>query len=131
MFAKRLAYLIMCFNVPEALVVNFDQTGLQILPTRGVTRCLKGAKEVPIVGLDDKRQITAVLAAATDGSFLPIQLIFHGKTSRYLPSQTERNEYEQIRWHFTMTENHWSNYESMVSYMREIISPYTYSIYKD
>ena len=123
LFAKRLSYLIMRFNMPEALVVNFDQTGLQIVPTQGVTRCLnKGS--TPIVGLNDKRQITAVLAAATDGSFLPIQLIFQGKTSRCLPSQTERNEYEQIGWNFTMTENHWSNYESMVSYMSDIISQY-------
>lgn len=81
LFTKRLAYLIMYFNVTESLVVNFDQTGLQTVPTRGVTRCLKGSKEVPIVGLDDKRHITAVLAAAAAaaGSFLPIQLIFQSK----------------------------------------------------
>lgn len=90
---------------PESLVVNFDQTGLQIVPTRGVTSCLKGAQEVPILWLDDKRQITAVLAATAYGSLLPVQLIFQGKTVRCLPSKAERNEYEQIGWHFTMTAN--------------------------
>ena len=33
----------------------------------------KGVKSVEIVAIDDKRQITAVLACTLDGTFLPVQ----------------------------------------------------------
>ena len=40
------------------LVVNFDQTGLHIVPTGGTrTYAVKGSKEVRLIGQDDKRQI--------------------------------------------------------------------------
>ena len=38
-----------------------------------------------LVGIDDKRQITAVFAGTMAGQFLPIQLIYKGKTSECLP----------------------------------------------
>ena len=46
----------------------------------------EGAKRVELVGIDDKRQITAVFAGTMGGHFLPIQLIYKGKTSKCLPS---------------------------------------------
>ena len=36
----------------------------------------EGSKRVEIVGVDDKRQITAVFAGSLAGDFLPPQLIF-------------------------------------------------------
>ena len=35
----------------------------------------EGSKCVEIIGKDDKRQITAVLAGTLNGDFLPVQLI--------------------------------------------------------
>ena len=46
---------------------------------------LEGAKRVEIAGKDDKRQITAVFAGSMAGDFLPIQLVYKGKTPRCLP----------------------------------------------
>ena len=46
------------------------------------TFSLKGAKIVPITDVDDKRQITATLAASGTGDFLPIPLLYSGKTKR-------------------------------------------------
>ena len=43
-------------------------------------------KRVEILGIDDKRQITAVLWQPQDGNFLPIQVIYKGKTKRSLPN---------------------------------------------
>ena len=40
----------------------------------------KGSKRVEISGLGDKRQITAVLCGLLVGDFLPIQLVYKGKT---------------------------------------------------
>jgi len=44
----------------------------------------KGSKRVEVFGIDDKRQITATFAASLSGNFLPIQLIYEGKTSSQL-----------------------------------------------
>ena len=46
---------------------------------------MKGAKHVPIKGVDDKRQITATFAVSASGDFLPMQLIYAGETNRCLP----------------------------------------------
>ena len=39
----------------------------------------KGAKQVEIAGLDDKRKITVLLSCALDGKLLPIQVIYAGR----------------------------------------------------
>jgi hypothetical protein len=31
--AQRVAYLVKCYNVPQELVVNTDQTGIHLMPT--------------------------------------------------------------------------------------------------
>jgi hypothetical protein len=46
----------------------------------------KGAKRVEIAGVDDKRQITAVFIATAVGDFLPMQVIYQGKTAASLPA---------------------------------------------
>ena len=45
---------------------------------------MEGAKRVETTGKDDKRQITAVFAGSKAGDFLPIQLVYKGKTPRCL-----------------------------------------------
>jgi len=49
-------------DIPDALVINWDHTGIK-----------EGQKCIQITGIDDKRQITTVFAATKTGSFLPIQ----------------------------------------------------------
>ena len=41
-------------------------------------------QRLPIKGIDDKRQITAIFTVSMTGKFLPIQLIYEGKTPRCL-----------------------------------------------
>ena len=48
-----------------------------------------GASQVPITGLEDKRQITTLLAATKAGDTLPPQLIYTGKTDRCLPKNVD------------------------------------------
>ena len=43
---------------------------------------MRGSENVPIKGMDDKRQITATFAVSATGEFLPIQVISQGKTKR-------------------------------------------------
>eukprot|EP00952_Eustigmatos_sp_NYUAD-ZCMA_P014277 55811-Eustigmatos_ZCMA.PRE.3 len=60
--------------IPPALVVNFDQTGMNYVPGRGKTIVKKGQKSVPIHGLKDKRQCTGVTASSASGHILPFQV---------------------------------------------------------
>jgi hypothetical protein len=77
---------------------------------------------VAIIGADDKRQITAVLASALDGTLLPLQLIFTGKTPACHPPSTDASR--EARVHITHSPNHWSNQETMREWVTEVLLPY-------
>ena len=72
-------------NIPESLIINWDQTGLSIVPTGDWTMEKEGAKIVPIAHSDDKRQLTAVLAITAAGDYLPPQLLYQRKTPKCHP----------------------------------------------
>ena len=67
-------------EIPPALILNWDHTGLKYVPVLSWTMAKEGSKRVEISGIDDKRQITALFTVSLDGSFLPIQLIYCGKS---------------------------------------------------
>ena len=56
-------------GIPEALVINLDEKGLPVRPASEWTLAEAGAKQVLVTGLDDKRQITGVLACTLSGEF--------------------------------------------------------------
>ena len=71
------------YGIPNHLIINYDETGQDIVPQSDYTWEVEGAKEVKIAHGDDKRQITAViLAANAAGELLPPQVIYAGKTKR-------------------------------------------------
>lgn len=41
-------------------MINFDESGVRMVPVSPFTMEKKGAKGVSVIGADDKRQITAV-----------------------------------------------------------------------
>ena len=47
-------------DIPDQLIINWDQTGLSVVPTGQWTMHHVGEKIIPIANVDDKRQITAV-----------------------------------------------------------------------
>ena len=106
-------------EVPDDLIINWDQTGIHYVPVSNWTMQQEGSKRVEITGLDDKRQITAVFAGTAKGDFLPPQLIYQGKTPKCLPSVSFPPD-----WHITYSENHWSNEQTMLHYLENILFPY-------
>lgn len=98
------------------LVLNWDHTGISIVPGSSWTMELKGSQRVEIVGIREKCQITAVLCGSLTGD----QLIYQGKTSACF-SHIDFPD----GWHVTCTLN-WSN-EKMKEYIWSIyiIVPYT------
>ena len=80
---------------------------------------MKGAKHVPIKGVDDKRQITATFAVSASGEFLPMQLIYAGETKRCLPKFTFSRSF-----HVTYTKNNWSNQVKVTEHFENVIFPF-------
>jgi hypothetical protein len=99
-----------------------DQTGVHLAPVDSRTYETSGAKEVKVIGADDKRQITACIGSSLNGDLLPLQLIFQGKTSASHPPATPESHAAFV--HITHSENHWSNQETMRQYVAEVIVPY-------
>ena len=72
-------------GIPPSLVLNLDQTRSKYIPVLNKTMAPKGSITVPIKGSAEKRMITATFTITLDGHFLPVQLIYGGKTSKSLP----------------------------------------------
>ena len=109
-------------DIPEDLIINWDQTGIHYVPISNWTYPTmekEGSKRVEIVAADDKRQITAVFGGIMSGDFLLPQLIYQGKTSKCLPKIEFPNN-----WHVTWSENHWSNQQTMEDYVLKLLLPY-------
>ena len=79
-FLHNIVTLIEEHNIPESLVMNLDQTPLKYVPVSHNTMAKKGVKSVSIAGSGDKRGITGTFIITLDGKFLPILLIYGGKT---------------------------------------------------
>lgn len=60
-------------NIPPELVINWDQTGLHIVPVSQWTMEVEGSKRVEITGIDDKRQITGTLSISFTPPVIAVQ----------------------------------------------------------
>ena len=49
-------------EIPPELIINFDQTGLNVVPVSDWTMEAAGSKRVEVAGKDDKKQLTDLLA---------------------------------------------------------------------
>ena len=103
----RVAYLAKVYGIPSSLVVNSDQTSIHLIPAaRGKTWDAKGTKDVKILSIKNKRQITCVISSSASEEFLSIRAIFTGKTIRCLPKQSdEKIKCMEAGWHFTFSPN--------------------------
>jgi len=104
-------------EIPDGLVVNWDQTGKHYVPVLDWMMEKTGAKKVTIAGANDKHQITTVFAGAMNGTFLPPKLIYQGKTPKCLPDVPSY-------WDVTFTENHWANEMTVMRYLEKILFLY-------
>ncbi|KIJ31234.1 hypothetical protein M422DRAFT_186282, partial [Sphaerobolus stellatus SS14] len=76
----RVAHAIKEENIPAALIVNTDQTGINYTQGANLSWAATGSKQVPVVGQEEKRAFTLVVSVFADGTLLPFQAVFRGKS---------------------------------------------------
>ena len=118
-FLNDVATTVEMEEIPGELILNWDQTGIRFVPSSTWTMERRGERRAEMIGVNDKRQITAVFCGSASGEFLPVQLIYTGKTARCHPRYLFPPE-----WNVTHSRNHWSNEDTMEEYVDNIILPY-------
>ena len=118
-FLERVASIAKENCVPFELVINWDQTGSRFAPASHWTPANEGAKQVDVIGVEDKREMTVLLAISLAGKLLPPQLLHAGKTVKCHPTVDFPAGWDV--WH---SQNHWSTEETMIHYIEEVIAPY-------
>ena len=71
-FQRAILTVVYNHDIPADLVINLDQTPLSCVSPGKYTFNFKGAKNVPIKGVDEKRQTTTTFAISATGEFLPM-----------------------------------------------------------
>ena len=108
------------------MIEVFKLLGLRIIPSNQWTLAKKWSKQVGVLGIEDKREITGVLAVNMAGELLPPQIIYSGTTERCLPSFKFPDA-----WRITCSKNHWSTESTMLAYIDKVLKPYINSVSPD
>lgn len=124
----RKVYVIKEEDIPIELYVNSDQTQIVYAPGNRMTWAETGAKQVAVVGMDEKRAFTLLVSVAADGTILPFQAVYQGKTKLSLPVTTSPNHSDAMKAGFKLefsgTKTYWSNQETMRAFVNDILAPY-------
>ena len=66
----------------------------------------KGSKDIKVIGMEDKHQVTCCVSSVANGALLPMQVVFTSKTKRCLPKTHDAKICLDCGFHLTMRFNH-------------------------
>ena len=72
-FQRAISTAVLDYDIPTSLIVNLDQTHMSHVSPGKYIFSFRGAKNVPIKGVDNKKQISGTFAVTLDTKYLPIQ----------------------------------------------------------
>ena len=75
-FLRDVVTIVKMEDISGELILNWDQTGIKMIPMNSFTMEQEGVQRVEMIGLSNKRQIKAVFCGSILGDFLTIQLIY-------------------------------------------------------
>ena len=125
-FLHDISQEVLEYGIPDELIININQTPSKFVPTENITMNSKGEKHVSRTSGNDKRYITATLCESLDGTMLPFQLIYKGKTERSLPSYDFPEGFS-----LSFNEKHWGNEIETIQLIDEILLPYIEKVKKE
>ena len=105
-------------KMPKSVVINLDQTPSKYVPGCNKTLAPKGIKSVSVAGSTDKRTITATFTITMNGKFLPMQIIYGGKTSKSIPPVFFPDSFL-----VSANKKHYSNGKESLNMLEHIIIP--------
>ena len=107
-------------KIPPELVLNADQTPCSYVSVGRMTMAARNSLSVPIKGLTDKRNITLTFFITLSGQFLPMQVIYQGKTTA---SQPRGFKFPKG---FSISQNpkHYSNEHETLTLIDKVVAPY-------
>ena len=108
------------YSIPPELVLNSDQTPSSYISVGRSTMASRGAKTVAIKGFTDKRNITLNFVVTLSGEFLPMQIIYAGKTTACHP----RGVHFPTGFLVSQNVKHWSNEEETLKLIDTVLHPY-------
>lgn len=124
----REAFVIRDHAIPAELRVNTDQTQTVYQQGTKTTWNKKGAKQVAVVGHDEKRAFTLVPSISASGEWLSTQAIYQGKSHASCPSPNSKcyNDAKELglQIKFSKTNTYWSTQQTMKELVNEAIEPY-------
>ena len=106
-------------NILDSLILNLDQTKLKYILSANHTLAKKGSKSIETAGSDDKRCITGTFTVSLEGGFLPMQLIYGGKTNQSLLHFKFPESFS-----LSVNPKHYSNTLESIKIINEVIIPY-------
>ena len=121
-YLTQVSGMVKVHKIPSELVINWDQAGVNLIPSQNWTMEQLGSSHVEIAGINDKRQITLTLAGSMSGELLPLRLVYQGKTTHCHPQYSYPPGFDV--WH---TPNHWANEKTTMRFISNVI-PYVKAI---
>ena len=118
-FLDRIVEAVQLHSISKALIINLDETDLKLVPVSSWTLEQQGTAKIKVAGVDDKREVTAVVAASMTGDLLPLQMLYTGVTERCHPTFNFPD-----KWNVWHSSNHWANESTTLCYIEKVLKPY-------
>ena len=109
LFHRRIASIIEENDIPKELILNLDQTPL------GKILLIQKVQRQYLLKVQMIRYKSLQPSVSMTGKFLPIQLIYEGKTPRCLP----RFDFS-ADFNVTISDNHWLNTEKSIELFEKV-----------
>ena len=106
-------------KIPSSMIINVDQTPSKFVPGCDKALAKKSCKSVPVTRSADKRMTTSTFSIILTGKFLPVQLIYGGKTSKTIPAVSFPSDFV-----INVNEKHYSNKREALNMLENVIIPY-------
>ena len=119
LYLPNIVTIVEKYEIPYSLIMNLDQTPLKYIPAMNHTMAKQNSKSVSIARSSDKRSITGTFTITLNGHFLPMQLIYVGKTKQKLPRFKFLDGFL-----LSCNPKHFSNAMESIKLINEIIIPY-------
>ena len=118
-FHHSIVQIVDRYQIPPSLIMNFDQAPLKYAPVSSQTLAEKNVKTVAISGLSYRKALTATFGITYSNHFLPMQLIYGGKTQASYPKFKFPSSFS-----LSANPKHFSNTVESLKLISEVIVPY-------